>query len=231
MQMLGLQYTNFYMVYRSVLMYAAISIVLSGISIWVSEVSGDSEPFVLGESGQWLAIRFIMLLMMFPTLELSKIEAKSGYDKYVLTLPVRRSTIVQSYYLFYFLSITIGVILSYGVVYIYTLCFQLSFNSKNVVEWIAVDAVALLLAGAIIFPLLYNFGVEKSDGIIIAGVFGPFIAINYVGEIHYLLERLPLSNFNLNISTLLPILLLLVGILLFLLSSFISLGIYRKKEF
>jgi len=228
MRMLGLQYTNFFMVYRSVLMYAATSIVLSGISLWISDVS---ESFVLGEGGKWLAIRFIMLLMMLPILELSKIEAKSGYDKYVLTLPVRRSTIVQSYYLFYFLFITIGVILSYGVVYIYTLLFQLPFNSNNVVELIAVDAVALLLAGAIVFPLLYNYGVEKSDVIIIAGVFGSFISINNVSEIHYLLERPPLSNLNLNLSIYLPFLLFLVGILLFILSSLISLCIYRKKEF
>jgi len=230
-QTIGLVMTNYYMIYRSVLMYTVISIAISGISIWIADDSGYSEPFLLGGGGQALAIRFIMLLMMFPTLELAKIEGKSGYDKYVLTFPVRRSTIVQSYYLFYFLSITIGVILAYCVVYLYTLLFQLTFNSNNVAEWIAIDAVALLLAGAIIFPLLYHFGVEKSDIITIAGVFGPFIAISYVGEIHYLLERLPLSNLNLDLSAFLPFLLLLVGVLVFLLSLFIATFIYSKKEF
>lgn len=231
MHLLGLQYTNFMMVYRSLMMYVMIGVLLSGISLWVSDVSGYSESFLLGESGQWLAIRLLMLLMILPILELSKFEAKSGYDKYVLTLPVRRSIIVQSYYLFYFLSITFGVILSFGIVYIYSLLFQLSFNSNYVVELIALEAVTLLLAGAIIFPLLYYFGVKKSDVIIISGVFGPFIALNNVKEIHYLLERPPLSNFNLDLSIYLPFILLLAGILLFLISFIVSLSIYRKKEF
>lgn len=227
----GLVMTNYYMIYRSLLMYAALSITIAGLSIWVSDVLNYSVPFVVSGGGQGLAIRFIMLLMMFPTLELSKIEAKSGYDKYVLTLPIYRRTIVQSYYLFYFLSIIIGVLLSYGSIYIYTLLFQLSFNSNHVAEWIAVDAVTLLVAGAIIFPLLYHYGLEKSEGIIIVGVLVPFFSLSKVGEIRNLLERSPLSSFNLDLSTYFPYLLLLGGILVFLLSMLIALFIYSKKEF
>lgn len=45
----------------------------------------------------------IILLIAMPALEIIKYEGKSGYDKYVLTLPVTRNNIVQSHYLFYFL--------------------------------------------------------------------------------------------------------------------------------
>lgn len=42
------------------------------------------------------------LFAAIPALEVIKYESKSGYEKYVLTLPVTRSNIVQSHYFFYF---------------------------------------------------------------------------------------------------------------------------------
>lgn len=232
MKIIGLTLTNVYMVYRSIMMYVGIIIVISGISIWLSDIAGYSVPYVRGGGGQALAIRCTMLFMMFPVWDLSKIEAKSGYNKYMLTLPVSRSDIVKNNYFFYFLSILLAFLFSYGIVYIYTLLFQLSFDTNNVFEWIAADTAAMFLAGALIFPLLYNYGVEKSDIITLGSLFGAFAAINYVGvEIDYLMKRPPLSNFNLDLSTHLPLLLLLLSILVFLLSIFIATTIYRKKEF
>ncbi len=45
-----------------------------------------------------------ILLVVMPALDVIKYEGKSGYDKYVLTLPVNRRHIVQSHYLFYFFN-------------------------------------------------------------------------------------------------------------------------------
>ena len=49
-----------------------------------------------------LIATFIILFAAIPALEVIKYESKSGYEKYVLTLPVTRNNIVQSHYLFYF---------------------------------------------------------------------------------------------------------------------------------
>jgi ABC-2 type transport system permease protein len=132
--MRGLLLTNYYLIHRSFLTYTALAIVISAVIFYFADPSFYRIIAML-----------IILLMAMPALEVIKLESKTGYDKYVLTLPVSRKNVVQSHYVFYFFIVVSGTILSYGVFFMY------SFISKSAVE----DIVNIVSFGTFIVLLSY----------------------------------------------------------------------------
>jgi ABC-type transport system involved in multi-copper enzyme maturation permease subunit len=172
----------------------------------------------------------IILLIAMPALEIIKYEGKSGYDKYVLTLPVTRNNIVQSHYLFYFFVAMIGALLSYGIFYIYGLISDTPMD--DIFKIVSFGTFIVLFAGAIAYPLLYMIGPEKSDAIVIGGAIGGlFAAIGLQGVVGYLIEQSPLSNLSIDPSLSVPIIYIIFGVIMYILSFFISVFIYLRKEF
>ncbi len=104
--MKGLLLTNYYLVHRSVLSYIFIASLVAFVLLWFS--SEKSLP---------IAIMIILLLTSLPSLEIIKKENSSGYDRYVLTLPVSKKNIVTSHYIFYFVNSSIGVIVSFFFIF------------------------------------------------------------------------------------------------------------------
>jgi ABC-type transport system involved in multi-copper enzyme maturation permease subunit len=170
-----------------------------------------------------------ILLMVMSALDVIKFEGKSGYDKYVLTLPVSRSNIVQSHYLFYFLVVIYGVLLSCGIFYLYDLISGTPID--GMLNSIFFGTFAVLLTGAINFPLYYIFGPEKSDSITLGSV-GGAIVITIVSQdlVGYLAKHLTLPNSN-DPDLYAPIIYLIIGVITYALSLFFAIFIYRKKEF
>lgn len=216
--MRGLLLTNYYLVYRTFFMFMGIAIL------------GAGFVFYFGDASMYrLIATFIILFAAIPALEVIKYESKSGYEKYALTLPVNRSNIVQSHYFFYFLVVIIGTLLSYGVFYVYGLVSGTPIDD-GIFKSVSLGTFIILNAGAIAYPLLYIFGAEKSDAITIGGACGGLVT--YFGlqsVIGYLIEQFPISN--LNSSVYVSILYTIFGVILYIFSFFISVFIYRKKEF
>ncbi|PFB50159.1 hypothetical protein CN404_27340 [Bacillus thuringiensis] len=176
-----------------------------------------------------LIATFIILFAAIPALEVIKYESKSGYEKYVLTLPVTRNNIVQSHYLFYFLVVIIGTLLSYGIFYVHGLVSDTPIDD-DIFKSVSLGMFIILNAGAIAYPLLYVFGAEKSDAITIGGACGGLVT--YFGlqsVIGYLIEQFPISN--LNSSVYVSMLYTIFGVIIYIFSFVISVFIYRKKEF
>lgn len=216
--MRGLLLTNYYLVYRSFFTCIGIAILVSGLIFYF----GDTSLYRL-------IAMFTVFLAAIPALEVIKHESKSGYDKYVLTLPVTRSNIVQSHYLFYFLVVIIGSLLSYSIFYLYGLVLDKPIDG-GIFNTVSFGTFIVLIAGAIAYPLLYVFGAEKSDTITIGGACVGLVAtFGLQSLISYLIEQLPMSN--LDPSLYVPIIYTIFGIIIFILSFFISLLIYHKKEF
>jgi hypothetical protein len=159
-----------------------------------------------------------------------KHEGKSHFDKYKLTLPFRRSTIVRSHYFFYLLTTVAGMAVTYGLLQIYFFATGSNINTGMLFTF----GFVVLLAGAISYPLLYRFGTEKSDVIIIVSVFSSFgimMGLNYVLSVVPRLADITF-NFRGGISSLtLSVVYFVVGLLLYGLSFVISKTIYNKKEF
>lgn len=172
----------------------------------------------------------IILLTAMPALEIIKYESKSGYDKYVLTLPVTRNNIVQSHYLFYFFVAMVGALLSYGIFYMYDLISDTPMD--NIFKIVSLGTFIVLFAGAIAYPLLYMIGPEKSDAIVIGGAIGGlFAAIGLQGVVGYLIEQWPLPYFRIDPSLSAPVIYIIFGVIMYILSFFISVFIYLRKEF
>jgi len=214
----GLLLTSYYLIYRTFLMFMAVAILGSGLIFYF----GDASMYNL------IAVCTI-LFAAIPALEVVKHESKSGYDKYVLTLPVTRGNIVQSHYFFYFLVVIIGTLLSCGIFYVYGLISGATIDD-SIFKGISLGIFIILNAGAISYPLLYVFGAEKSDAITIGSACGGLLAyFGLQGVIGYLIEQLPLSNLSPVIY--ISILYTIFGVIIYILSFLISILIYHKKEF
>ncbi|WP_010529327.1 ABC-2 transporter permease [Lentibacillus jeotgali] len=210
--MKGLLLTNYYLVYRSILAYIGLAILVSGVILYFA-----------GAMVSGIAALLIILLMTLPSLEVIKTESKSGYDKYVLTLPVSRKNIVQSHYIFYFSVVIIGAFLSYGVIYAYDLFSDTPVD--GIFNTVSIGFFIVLFAGAMIYPLLYIFGAEKSDAIVLGGGFvGLFVHFG----VRYLLNQFTLS---IDPSLYISLVYIILGIIIYILSYFIAVFIYNRKEF
>ncbi|WP_002150925.1 ABC-2 transporter permease [Bacillus cereus] len=216
--MRGLLLTSYYLIYRTFLMFMGIAILGAGLVFYF----GDASMYNL------IAVCTI-LFAAIPALEVVKHESKSGYDKYVLTLPVTRGNIVQSHYFFYFLVVIIGTLLSCGIFYVHGLISGTTIDD-SIFKGVSLGIFIILNAGAISYPLLYVFGAEKSDAITIGSACGGLLAyFGLQGVIGYLIEQLPLSN--LSPALYISILYTIFGVIIYILSFFISILIYHKKEF
>ncbi|MED0872986.1 ABC-2 transporter permease [Bacillus mobilis] len=215
--MRGLLLTNYYLVYRTFFMFMGIAIL------------GAGFVFYFGDASMYrLIATFIILFAAIPALEVIKYESKSGYEKYVLTLPVTRNNIVQSHYFFYFSVVIIGTVLSYGIFYVHGLVSDTPID--DIFKSVSLGTFIILNAGAIAYPLLYVFGAEKSDAITIGGACGGLVT--YFGlqsVIGYLIEQFPMSNLNSILYV--SILYTIFGVIIYIFSFVISVFIYRKKEF
>lgn len=218
--MKGLLFTNLYLVHRVILVYTLIGI---GLTVLYLKLTG----------GAYVVFSAITLCLVItiPVWEILKVEAQSGYNKYLLTLPVSRKNIIQSYYLVYFLILVIGVILFIGILGAYSLFSEFSMD-LSLFQTIAFTILSMLILGGIIFPLIFILGEEKSDFILLVSLLFMGLVVNSLRlGVDYVIEQIPLLKLNLNPLKHVPLIFLLIGICIFLISFFISLFIYHKKEF
>lgn len=216
--MKGLLLTNYYLVHRSVLSYIFIASLVAFVLLWFS--SEKSLP---------IAIMIILLLTSLPSLEIIKKENSSGYDRYVLTLPVSKKNIVTSHYIFYFVNSSIGVIVSFFIFFVYDNFFVKEENLKFL-DSASLGIFIVLFGGSLVFPLLYLLGPEKSDAIVIGG---GMIGLLFVFIIQELIKQFQ-KIFPLILKYthfIIPMIYIFLGIIIYLVSYYVSRIIYLKKEF
>ncbi len=216
--MKGLLLTNYYLVHRSVLSYIFIASLVAFVLLWFS--SEKSLP---------IAIMIILLLTSLPSLEIIKKENSSGYDRYVLTLPVSKKNIVTSHYIFYFVNSSIGVIVSFFIFFVYDNFFVKEENLKFL-DSTSLGIFIVLFGGSLVFPLLYLLGPEKSDAIVIGG---GMIGLLFVFIIQELIKQFQ-KIFPLILKDthfIIPMIYIFSGIIIYLVSYYVSRIIYLKKEF
>lgn len=216
--MKGLLLTNYYLVHRSVSSYIFIASLVAFVLLWFS--SEKSLP---------IAIMIILLLTSLPSLEIIKKENSSGYDRYVLTLPVSKKNIVTSHYIFYFVNSSIGVIVSFFIFFVYDNFFVKEENLKFL-DSASLGIFIVLFGGSLVFPLLYLLGPEKSDAIVIGG---GMIGLLFVFIIQELIKQFQ-KIFPLILKDthfIIPMIYIFSGIIIYLVSYYVSRIIYLKKEF
>ena len=128
--------TNYYLVYRSLFMYAGIAFLASALILHFGDAS--LQP---------LAAMLAILFLVMPALEVIKHEGKSGYDKFVLTLPVTRKKVISSHYMFYLLVVLMGTLLSISVFYLYG--FITSNPIEHIISIVSTGTFIVITAGVV----------------------------------------------------------------------------------
>lgn len=177
--------------------------------------------FVYGavfESSSMFSSMMTMIAVMIPLTAMSYDE-RSKWDRYALTMPISRKVIVASRYLLGMIFIAAAFVLSVLV--------NMVFSKMYSIESILIS-LASLSAGitvmSVIFPLLFKYGVEKGRILMMLVFFTPIAILMMVSKLGLSMPDEETIKSFIFLSPIIALMLLLVSI-------YISLSIYRKKEF
>ena len=164
----------------------------------------------------------VLLCIMLPVTTLAYDE-KSKWDKYALSMPITRETIVLSKYIFAVLAELIGVAIV-GVIGVLAVLFTGEMELKEMLLIILGTCEIGLIFLAVILPILFKFGVEKARLIMLLVIFIPTMLMVMGSQ----MGIAPPSAQTLKLLAYLSPLIALGGLWL---SVKVSIGIYNKKEF
>lgn len=164
----------------------------------------------------------VMLLFAIMTVTSFSYDDMAKWDKYAASLPVTRKKIVGAKYLLGVVLTLIGGLLSLLGIGIVSLIQEVPDLDVNLMI-IAGTFTASFFYLALLLPVLYKFGAEKSRFIMLAVFFIPFGLV-------YLLNQtgitMPSEETIVTFLKLAPF----GVILMYIISYFISCAIYKKKE-
>lgn len=150
-------------------------------------------------------------------------DEQAKWERYALTLPLSRTQLVVSKYILALVLIAVGIVLGFGVSALITIL------KGETLDAIMLGTVTLTCAGVGLFinsallPFLFKLGSEKARMMMMAIMILPTVLIVIVAKM-----GLTVNEGTLKMALiLLPIFL----VLLFVVSLFISIQIYKKKEF
>ena len=214
--MKGLLKNNFLTVYSNAKVFSIFMLIL-GIFV----VAVISQPLLIG---------YVLLSMVgFSVNAITSIKKEliSKWGKYKLTLPVKRATIVKSYFISQLIWLLVGILYAGIVISSSWALHGCPYdNSIDVVSIFALGISVSIFTGAFFFPLLYLGGEERSD---------VFLVISLLCGIGVVLGIISVLNLYLvpGVITILlsAAILLLSSLLMFSLSYPLTVRIYHKKEY
>lgn len=162
----------------------------------------------------------------------SAVEDKNNSDMMLVSLPIKKQKIVLSKYFSAYVFLAFTIFITYIIVAVERLM-NLPFNVFS----FTIEAIVLAIAGvtflfAIIFPLIFKFGYLK------AKTFSNILMLSIVFGTATLINKLPYSwqqkllQLSSGLSELEKIGVIMIPLfIIFIISYFISLTFYRKREF
>lgn len=186
--------------------------------------------FAVAVISQGIQFSFLLCTILgfsFHAADIVKNESASKWGKYKLTLPVKRSDIVRSLYLNFIIWMLVGTLFAGAETALSWLAHGCPFDFPiDTLTLFALGISMSLFMGAIFFPLTFLGGEEKGDAFSIVSLLcaiGLNIAIVNLCNLVFLPSP----------ATIVLCDLILVGsaALAFLLSYFMAVGIFRRKEY
>lgn len=216
--MKGLIQNNLFATYSNVKVFS-IFMVLSGV-------------FVIAIANQSLLFGYMLLGMIgFPVNALASIknEYASKWGKYKLTLPVKRSDIIKSYYLNQIIWILVGILfaaIGMGLSWILHGCpFD---NQIDIFPMLALGISISLFTVAVFYTLFYLGGAERSEVFIVISL---LIAIGIDLAIVAIINELELFDRGTPNILLGSAILIACSVLTFCISHPITIRIFKRKEY
>lgn len=218
--MKGLLKNNFYATLSNV---KAFSVVMFLLGIFVVVMDNKIPSLIIG---------YMLLGMIgFSLNSIASLrkESSTKWSKYKLTAPVKRSAIVQSYFLSLLLWLIVGMIFAGIGVAFSIMLHGFPFNRDTDVFMLFVVGIGIsLFTGAIFFPLFYLGGEERNE---------VFLVISLLFSIGIIMGITTFINtlFPARMSTIQIILagvsILVIALFVFIASCPLTVAIYHKKEY
>jgi len=182
-------------------------------------------PLLLGDSGMLPMIVAIQTFIFAANVGTSlKMDESSKWNRFEITLPVTRNSIINAKYISFAVLILTGVAASLVTVALEMIRGELAYDL--LFAGYSFGLQLALVTIAIVYPLILKVGAEKSDTLLFAAA-GIAVGLRFL--VWYLLR---LSDGTIQFrSSIVDALSLTLALVLFVASYFASIAIYRNKEF
>ncbi|WP_144613309.1 ABC-2 transporter permease [Bacillus cereus] len=210
--MKGLILNNFYSVRESI----ALSLLLAIVSNVVLVLSGNATALKM-------AFYLPMALITVSAFEVLKQDNLSGWDKFEFILPVERKEIIRSKYITFLLLLIISILVTAGVFMLNSLFVKIS-GELILISVLRGMGLVLCLASTI-YSLTYIFGGDKSELIRIISIIFAFAMFGLVS----LMQKMMMGEVE-GFDRIFSVNFLLVSCFIFIISYFISISAYKRKE-
>ena len=218
--MKGLLKNNFYATLSNAKVFAAIMLLLG---IFVVGM-GNKVPLSI--------IGYMLLAMIgFSLNSIASLrkESSTKWSKYKLTTPVKRSAIVQSYFLSLLLWLIVGMVFAGIGVALSIMLHGFPFDKDTDVFMLFVMGVGIsLFMGAIFFPLFYIGGEERNEVFLVISL---LCGIGLVMGLTTLINTLfpaPMTTMQIILG---GVIIFACALLVFVISCPVTAYIYRKREY
>lgn len=173
---------------------------------------------LVNENTSMFTSMMTMVAVLIPLTAMAYDE-RSKWDRYALTMPISRKNMVMSRYLLGLIFLIVAFVLSMLV----NMVISNMKTAENTLVVLGGFSTGLMLM-SVIFPLLFKFGVEKGRIFMMIVIFIPVAALMMISKLGI---SLPDEEIIKSVIYLSPI----IGAVIFLISIYVSLWIYKKKEF
>ena len=173
---------------------------------------------LVNENTSMFTSRMTMVAVLIPLTAMAYDE-RSKWDRYALTMPISRKNMVMSRYLLGLIFLIVAFVLSMLV----NMVISNMKTAENTLVVLGGFSTGLMLM-SVIFPLLFKFGVEKGRIFMMIVIFIPVAALMMISKLGI---SMPDEEIIKSVIYLSPI----IGAVIFLISIYVSLWIYKKKEF
>ena len=165
----------------------------------------------------------------------SALEDKNNSDKMLISLPIKRQIIVMSKYVSVYVFAFFAIIVCFLIYFIASL-FYPSFIQPITMEGLMAAIISITLFSSVSYPLIFKYGYMKSKManliVFFVLVFGGSELVNYSSQNNKLtLNQNILTNFNNRTDVEILIILMVPLALILIISYFLSLTFYNKREF
>jgi ABC-2 type transport system permease protein len=173
---------------------------------------------LVNENTSMFTSMMTMVAVLIPLTAMAYDE-RSKWDRYALTMPISRKNMVMSRYLLGLIFLIVAFVLSMLV----NMVISNMKTAENTLVVLGGFSTGLMLM-SVIFPLLFKFGVEKGRILMMIVIFIPVAALMMISKLGI---SMPDEEIIKSVIYLSPI----IGAVIFLISIYVSLWIYKKKEF
>lgn len=212
--MKGLILNNFYSMEDNIKLSFTLSILISSVSLIIS----DTKIISILVAAQI----FIVLGNISSSLQM---DEKSKWNKMEITMPVKRKTIIEAKYISFLLLIVLGSLFSLMTITV-SLIRQIGLSGTEILNGYSFGLSLSLSTIAILYPVILKFGSNKSESVfILASVLSIVIRFLVWKGLRLVINDVNFNGIEVGISN------MLVSIIMFFISYFISVKVHTIKNF